>query len=180
MPLSAYCANVLKAELAKSDYNGMTADQGWAWLTQPILQSPVSHPSGVLLTPVVAAKLVGAANAEKIAAALKSDFPITADHLMDEGIDPTKAETQGFLAQLVAGNVIAAADRDTLVTAGTVSVPRPDLPPRFDTRFEPALWPHVDANGNPSADPNDQAIHGFPNSIERADFDTAWAAAGRS
>lgn len=33
--MNEYCQNVLKTELAKPDYDGKTADQGWAWLMEP-------------------------------------------------------------------------------------------------------------------------------------------------
>lgn len=182
MPLSAYCAAVLARELADPAYDGLTADQGWAWLMLPTPQGPAAEPTGVRLTPRVAARVVGAAKAEAIAAALRQQFPVTADFLMTEGIDPAAAETQAFLAQLQQVGTLEAGDVAALAAVGTRSVPRPDLPRRFDARFAPApggRWWHVAADGSPGGDA-DPALSGFPNDLDRADFDAAWAAAGRN
>lgn len=172
--LNAYCANVLKAELAKADYNGMTADQAWAWLTQPVAQAPVSTPTGALLTPVAVARLLGPAKAEAVAAALKSAFPTVADHLMSEGVDPLAPATETFFASLVASNVLTSGDVTTLTATGTLTVTPPPLPPRFHERFNTDAWPHVAEDGTVGT-ASDKAIHGFPNAILRADFDAAWA-----
>jgi hypothetical protein len=101
--LTAYCQKVLERELAKSDYDGKTADQAWHWL----MVEP--DPDGI----------------------------------------------------------------NNHYVYGSLGAMPADMGPRFDTRFEPKLWWHVAPDGS-QGKPGDPAIHGFPNSIERADFDEAW------
>lgn len=178
MSLNPYCQAVLRHELAKPDYDGKTADQAWAWLTEPVVPPPVATPNGLRLTPVRLAKIIGAAKTEAVAAALKAAYPLTAGYLMEEGVDPQTQEAGAFLAQLVTAGVLTPADL-AAVQASCVTVTQPSGYVRFDRRFLPADWPHVADDGTVSADTTQPAIHGFPNRIDRSDFDAAWVAAGR-
>lgn len=180
--MSPYCAKVLSIELAKSDYDGMTADQGWAWLTAPVYQQTLQVPTGIRLTPIVAAGLIGATKANAMAAAVLATFPAIGHDLLTEGIDPTKDETKAFIAQLVAGKVITQDDADTLAASATQTVNMGLLQARFDERFQPKNWPSVADDGSIDPSGKSQAIHQFPNCLElqREDFDIAWKAAGRT
>lgn len=177
--LNEYCAAVLARELAGTDYDGKTADQAWAWLMLPTPQDPVTTPTGLRLTPVTLAGLVGAAKTELVASAMKQAYPVTGDHLMTEGVDPLRAETLGFLSQLVSGGVLSEADVDAVRAAAVRVTPQADLPRRFDQRFDPQRWPHVADDGSAGGE-GDEAIRGFPNDITREEFDSAWASAGRN
>lgn len=177
--LDDYCATVLRRELSGADYDGKTVDEAWAWLMLPRAQAPLSEPTGLRLTPVILAGLVGAAKAEACATALKAAYPVIGDHLMREGIDPLKAESAAFLGGLVAATVLSTEDAVAITAAAARPIPVPSLPRRFDRRFDPDRWPHVAADGDVGKD-SDPAIHGFPNDIDRADFNAAWLAAGRS
>jgi len=227
--LTTYQQNVLTAECAKADYNGMTATQGWAWLTQPMTQTSTTVPTGVMLTPdVVADALDGPGKAEAIAVAMFKEFPTTGNYFLSKGVDPLNSEVQAFLASLAAITPtppITSADVATLIALGTMSQTT-IVPPRFDQRFDPNNWPaNIDGTtgqavpasittycqrcgiNNPdsatvcsncslpftSAGPfllnlpgawkprgAAMGLHGFPNSIAQADYNAAWAAAGRS
>lgn len=171
--LDGYCHNVLAAELRKPDYDGMTADEGWAWLCLP-QQTQQTHVTGALLTPVVAAKVLGPVKANVLAARTRAARPDIADALMREGVNLSDPLTAAFLGSLV-GGPISQADVDALLALGTRTVIQAH-PPRFGRRFGPAQWPHVAADGTPGG-PDDGSIRGFPNAIERDEFDRAWAEA---
>lgn len=175
--LTAYCQNVLALELAKPDYGSMTSDQGWEWLTQPVLPPPIQTATQ-MLTPVVFAHILGPAKAESVALAIKNAFPTIADHLLDAGVDPTSPFVKAFLSQMVAGGVLTKTEVDAVAAAAIGSVQPPSTPARFDQRFSPTQWPHVSKDGSIGTE-EDQAIHGFPNSIDRTDFNAAWTTAGR-
>jgi hypothetical protein len=179
MTLTPYQAKVLARELAKPIYVGITADQGWAWLTQPVVQSPVSTPNGRMITPLAAAALIGPTKAEAIALALKQTYPTIADHLLAGGIDPINTQAQAFLQGLVTANVITQADVQTLAGYVITVIQPPNLPPRFVERFDPSNWPNVAADGS-AGGPEDPPLSGFPNLVLRSEFDAAWLAAGRS
>lgn len=178
MPLNAYCATVLARELAGSDYNGLTADAAWAWLTQPTPRQPQAVPTGLKLTPVVFAGIVGAAKANAVASAIQQAYPLIAGSLMTEGIDPTKAESSAFLAGLVTGGVLTQADLDAVNAAAVRQVPQSPLPERFPERFLPERWQHVAPDGTAGGE-DDPSLAGFPNTITRDEFNAAWSAAGR-
>lgn len=175
--LSDYCKNILRVELSKPDYDGMTVDQAWAWLTQPITAT-TSTPTGKRLTPAIVAGLIGPVKANAIASQLKIAFPAISEHLMAEGIDSTNSDSQVFIAGLVAGGVLTSGDAAKLAAVG-VATTTTTSQARFDERFRPHNWPHVAEDGTIGTD-EDKAIHGFPNAIERSDFDAAWQAAGKS
>lgn len=179
MPLNAYCATVLARELASADYNGKTADEAWAWLMLPTARQPLSVPTGLKLTPVVFAGIVGANKANAVAAAIQQAYPLIASALMTEGIDPTKAESSAFLAGLVTGGVLTQADLDAVNAAAVRQVPQDPLPERFIERFLPERWPHVAPDGT-AGGAESPSLTGFPNAITRDEFNAAWSAAGRN
>ncbi len=173
--LTPYCQKVLQLELVKTDYDDKTADEAWSWLMDLVTPSGVTRPSGVRLTPLLVAGLLGPAKAEAIAVALKTAFPTIGELLMQAGVDPLAPASQTFFASLVAGNVITAEDVGVLAATAVVTTQSPSYV-RFDRRFFPGDWPHVTADGDIGTE-SDQAIHGFPNTIDRSDFDAAWAVA---
>lgn len=174
--LSDYCKNILKAELSKPDYDGKTADQGWAWLMLPTT-SEEEIATNTKLTPIMAAGVIGPIKANAIAVKIGQLLPGIATALMDAGVDLSHAATGPFLNSLVGGSV-EQADIDALLTLGKRTVTT-TTPRRFDRRFDPILWPHIDENGD-AGDGNCLAISGFPNDLEREDFNAAWVAVGRN
>lgn len=177
MPLSPYRANVLKTELADSAYDGMTADQAWDWLMVPTV-SQSQEPTHAMLTPRLAASVIGPLKAEALAAKIKAALPNTADAYLLGGVDLSDDATSAFLDYCVDGTTVLQADVNTLKALGTRTVTT-TTKARFSQRFYPGRWPHVAEDGTPGG-PGDSMLSGFPNQISRADFDTAWAAAGRS
>ncbi len=175
--LSLYCAKVLERELQKSDYDNMTADQGWAWLMLPVTSSH-NEDTHIRLTPLMAAGVLGPVKANALAAKVKSVLPDIADNLMRDGVDLSDPLTGVFLDSLVDGSTVHVEDVVILKAIGkrtiTVTSPR-----RFDRRFDPEHWPHVSEDGTEGMPDTDQAIHGFPNDIKREHFDLAWQKAGR-
>ena len=174
--MNEYCQNVLKTELAKPNYDGKTADQGWAWLMEPRTEQ-VSTPTGVKLTPLVVAATLGPIKANILAGKVAAMLPNIAESLMRDGVDLAHPATSPFLNALV-GDGIAAEDVAALLALGTNTTTK-QLKPRFDERFYPELWLHVAKDGNVGSD-GDPAISGFPNTITRDEFNSAWTAAGRS
>jgi len=172
-----YCQNVLKLELAKADYNGMTADAAWAWLMTPATTT-TAVPTNARLTPILAASVLGPAKAEAIAHKTAQQLPTIAAALMSVGVNLSDPATAAFLDALVDGTSVTAADVAALKALGSTTLATA-VPRRFDQRFDPAAWPHVAADGSLGS-PGDPAIHQFPNSLDRSDFDAAWSAAGRS
>lgn len=175
--LDTYCSNVLARELRGPDYDGLTADQAWAWLTQPAVTTS-DEDTHLPLTPLVAARVLGPVKANAVAAKVAASLPAIAASLMSSGVDLSDPTTAGFLASLVDGASVLAADVQALVALGKRTVTT-TAPPRMDRRFDPARWPHVAADGGEGSE-SDPAIHGFPNALGRADFDACWALAGRS
>lgn len=173
--LNEYCLNVLKAELSKPDYDGKDAAAAWSWLMDTTV-SERDEPTNLLLTPSVAASILGPTKANAIAVAVKRALPGIADDLLRNGVNVSNPETGKFLGSLTAAG-IPAEDIAAINALGTKKVTT-ITPRRFDSRFYPALWPHVGEDGTPNAD--GPAISGFPNTIERADFDKAWELAGRN
>jgi hypothetical protein len=174
--MNEYCQNVLKAELAKSDYDGKTADQGWAWLMEPRTEE-ISKPTGIKLTPLVAAATLGPMKANALAGKILAVLPHIGAALMQDGVDLAHPATKPFLDVLV-GDGITAEDIAALMALG-VEITVKQFKPRFDERFFPELWPHVAKDGNIGG-ADDPAISGFPNTVSREDFDKAWSAAGRN
>lgn len=150
MNLTQYQQIILTAELAKSDYNGMTSSQAWDWLTIPVYQSTVSVNSGVLLTPSIISSAIGPTKANAIASAFATTYPAIASMILNDGIDPTDAtEIQPFLQTLVVSGAITQADFNKLVALGTTTLNVGSLQSRFDQRFKPSNWSaHIDLDGN--------------------------------
>lgn len=174
--LNDYCAAVLARELAKADYDGMSADEAYAWLTQPS-DASAQAPTHAKLTPLLAAATIGPAKAEALAAKIQAALPTIAGPLMAQGVDLSDALTAAFLGSMVDGEGVLQTDVEALLSLGTRGVSA-SLPARFSRRFSPDSWPHVAEDGS-EGDENDPAIHGFPNLITREEFDLGWAAAGR-
>lgn len=171
--LNAYCRNVLITELSGPDYAGMTADQAWDWLTEPAVTT-AQEETGARLTPLLAASVVGPAAANLIAAKVRAALPAIADDLLRDGVSLADPSTAPFLGSLV-GDGVTQAHVDALLAlryrAVTVTATA-----RFDRRFDPERWPHVNADGLPGGD-HDPAITGFPNAVTRDEFNDAWLAA---
>ena len=87
--------------------------------SQPNPVPPVRIPTGTLITPRLAAKVMGPAKANALAGAVKQTFPFIADHLLETGVDPVDPHTQGFFTALVQAGVISPADSDALASLGT-------------------------------------------------------------
>lgn len=173
--MNEYCQNVLKTELAKSDYDGKTADEGWAWLMNHRTEEIVT-PTGVKLTPLIVAATLGPIKANILAGKIAAVLPNIAESLMRDGVDLAHPATGPFLQSMV-GDGLTAEDIAALVALGSKTTTK-TLNPRFDERFFPELWPHVAKDGNVGS-PDDPAISGFPNTITREDFNAAWTKAGR-
>lgn len=175
--LNAYCSKVLERELRSPEYDGMSADQGWAWLMLPrtTIEQVDTH---LKLTPMVATITIGPIKANALAEAIKTKIPAIADILMSVGVDLSDNATGAFLDSLVDNSTVMAEDINALKALGkkteTTTFRR-----RFEERFDPMRWPHVDINGEQGNQTN-QAIHGFPNDLTREEFDVSWAAAGRT
>lgn len=174
--LTPYCANVLKAELSKPDYAAKDNAAAWVWLMEPTTTT-ADVPTNLKLTPLVAAQLLGPIKANAFALAVKAALPGIADAILAEGVNVSDPQTQAFLGSLATAPGITQEDIDALRALGTKQVTT-TVPRRFDSRFYPELWPHVGDDGVPNED--GPAITGFPNTIERSDFDAAWLAAGRN
>lgn len=168
--LTSYCHNVLKLELAKSDYNGKTADQAWTWLTQPTSVT-IDVPTNYKLTPLAVAKAIGPVKANNLAGKVKAAFPNIADSLLADGPNASDALTIGFLNACVDANLLQS-DINILVALGVVSTTTV-TPARFPSRFTQYEWPHIDSNGG-IGNASTPALMGFPNSITRDEFDAAW------
>lgn len=171
--LTAYCRNVLIAELAKPDYDGKTAAEAFAWLTEPVATTR-HEPTGVELTPRVAASVIGPLKAEILASRVLTALPSIGPALLAGGVSLGDPETAPFLSSL-AGGPLLQGDIDALLALGTRSVAE-SAPPRMSRRFDPEAWPHLDDDGH-AGGPDDPAITGFPNSISRDEFDDAWHSA---
>lgn len=166
--MNEYCMKVLTLELSKPDYDGMKADTAWSWLMEPTVTEH-DEPTNLKLTPLVAAGVLGPIKANAITKAVRMALPDIADSLLAAGVNVSDPATGAFLDSLTQAG-IAAEDIATLKALGTRKV-TVTTPRRFDSRFFPELWPDVDGTGT---------INGFPNTIDRADFDKAWEAAGRN
>lgn len=178
--LNEYCATVLTRELTSADYDSLTSNAAWSWLMDPVKQPPSVVPTGIKITAISLARTLGAPKAEAIVKALKLTYPTIGELLITEGIDPLTGEAQTFIANLVKNGILSSpADTDAITAAVYKSIPLPDLPRRFESRFAPDRWPRVNSDGS-VGDENAEAISGFPNTIERVDFDAAWKKAGRS
>lgn len=171
--LTAYCRNVLIAELKKSDYDGMTADAAFAWLTEPTTATRPER-AGVRLTPIMAASVIGPIKAEILASRVLAALPSIGPPLLAGGVSLDDAQTGPFLSSLV-GGPLDQADIDALLALGSRTATE-TTPPRIARRFDPAHWPRVAPDGTEGG-PDDPAISGFPNAVTRAEFDDAWQAA---
>lgn len=123
----------------------------------------------------VRGRVLGPVKANNLAVKIKTTFPAIADGLLAAGVDLSLPATASFLDGLV-GDGIGQSDVDALKSYGKREVSATS-PPRFDLRFEPSRWPHVAADGGAGAE-DDPPIHGFPNSIEKSDFEAAWRPGG--
>lgn len=112
-------AAVLLGEVRKPEYDGKTAEQAHAYLFD-YRTLDAARPTGLRLTPLAAARLFGATKAERVAAAVKQAYPVTADFLFSEGLDPTSAEVKAFLC-LVAATFIKSEDPATANHADRLS-----------------------------------------------------------
>jgi hypothetical protein len=178
--MNEYCQNVLKTELAKSDYDGKTADQGWAWLMEPYATestkvNPVVDRRSIKTWAMLHGKLgviqASDSQAAKTLMMLFSDPDFTS-------IDTSSDVWKALMGQLVTAGLLTESDViavSSLNSTKTTSGPKV----RFDERFFPELWPHVSKDGNVGS-PDDPAISGFPNTITREEFDKSWPAAGRA
>lgn len=161
----------LGTDLALSEWDGLTADAAFARLTEPTATTS-QVPTGYRITPLDASAMLGPAKAQAIAAALRQAYPDIAESLMGSGIDPTNASAGGFFTGLVQASVLTPEDV-AAVMARCVRTVTTTTPPLFLSRFGRAVWPEQ-AGNYPTGVP------GFPNRILRAEFDAAWAQAGRN
>lgn len=162
----------LAAELAKPEFDGMTAQQAFALLTD-VPTTTRTESTGFRLTPVSTAQLIGVAKAQALAALLKSLYPDVAADLLDDGVDPTKAETVAFLEGAKALGHITQADIDA-ITAATVRTVTERGKPQFVLRMA-----RVDFDTPELRAQFPTGVPGFPNSLWRESFDAAWTEAGR-
>lgn len=167
--LSNYCRNVLKAELLKNAYDNMSADEAWTWLMVGE-ETSEEVPTGALLSPNLGAAVLGPIKANLLASKIHAAIPAIADNLMNEGVSLSSEVTIAFLNAMV-GDGITQDDVDALIALGTKTVTHTSQP-RFDNRFTAALWPNVKDDGTIGGN---KPITGFPNTLEREDFDSVWS-----
>jgi hypothetical protein len=168
--LRDYDKQIVRQELAKPDYDGLTAQQAWDWLYVPRVQQVPRPPPPLTLIHIAAA--LGPAKAEAVAAALLSAYPRIGPYLIQTGVDAADPHTQEFFSALVAGAVVTADEAAALLATASDAV---EQPPRAAERFTSADWPHVDAGGNLTDDAAAKPIDGFPNGVDFADFSPLFA-----
>jgi hypothetical protein len=138
----------LRTEIVKPDYDGLSAEDAHAKLFAE-RHTTTTRPSGLRLTPLTGAKLLGAKKAEAVVSAVKVAYPNTADFLLHDGLDPASDEVQAFITALAGAGVLTPADL-AAVQAASVIV-------ETVTRF-------------PLAVERFQGVAGFPNHVDLDDF----------
>ena len=170
---------ILQTDLADPFYNGMTEIQAYnALFVGTSTTSTTTTTVPFALTPLAVGHVLGPAKAEAIAKAFVAAFPTVGPAMIQEGPNASDQVTQGFLSQLVAGNVIAQADMNALVALGQQTVTQtvetsPLMPTRFNGNACNVLRAKVNLPPQGVSPP-------FPNFVSQADFQAAWLAAGRT
>jgi len=159
MPLTNDQQARLVEELQAAVYNGKSADQSWSLLTefQTITDTVPSHAQ---CGPGLLVKACGPAGATRVINAMKATFPEeVVQAMLNNGEDLSDPTTAAMLAAFLQAGAILQRDHDALLALATVTTTHQE-PPRLYAMIH--------------------GVAGYPNAIERTDFDTAWAAAGRA
>ena len=163
--------SILKTELLKSTYNGMTAIIAYQFLYDPVTNVIATTIQPPKLKPLAVAALLGPSKSEAIASAFIGAFPHIAANLMNDGIDPANPNTVGFLISLKNAGQLTQNDLDLMLNPVTKTT-NEICPPRAYNTFNSENIAKLRLDANVPIPSIDEA--GFPNVVDFSDFELAW------